>query len=723
LSGLSQRKNILHIMLYQINDYEVLIMQNIMADPLPLNKIKLPLSFVANNGQEDSRAHFTTSLKNQRIFFSSDRITLVELEAIEDSIPEDDDFPAPITEPDEPRNGVALELSFTNAYASLAPEGISQLPGHHHFYRGNDSTKWNHSVPHYKELRYPGVWDGVDLELSGSKDGLKMNWLLDSPSLASSIRLHWAGADSLEIDTTGNLLVHHAMGTLTDLAPIAYQEIEGERKTVDCVYRLYGSFDLGFELIGSYMEDLPLIIDPIIAYATYLGGSSTDGCSGIAVDTQGCVYAVGYTNSINFPVTPGAFQTSNAGSTDVYVTKFSSDGSSLIYSTYLGGSGNDTGNAISLDAQDCAYVTGGTTSANYPITSGAFQTAAGGIFVSKLAADGESLVYSTFLGNAGSRALGIAVDFQGSAYVTGEGGIIPTTPGAFQTTSPNPVGSVGFISKFSNDGGSLIYSTYLGGSSSGYCTGIALDSYNYAYVTGLTGATDFPVTPGAFQTTLIGTGAFVTKLSTDGSTLVYSTFLSGSSYDASRSIAVDNHGHALVTGRTTSIDFPVTPNAFQITIGGGSDAFLTKLSSGGDSLIGSTYLGGSQHDDGFGITLDELGHVYVTGHTSSPNFPTTQNVLASELIGAPNSFISILSSDLAHLLVSYYLGGSGGDTGSSIALGSEGAVYTGGGTSSANFPVTPGAYQTTLNGSSDAYVTRTGFAFYRQASVNVTGYL
>ncbi|WP_051630036.1 DUF7948 domain-containing protein [Lacrimispora aerotolerans] len=697
-------------------------MQNIMTDPLLLNKIKLPLSFVANNGQEDSRAHFSTSIKNRRIFFSSDRITLVELEPIEESFPEPDDFPAPINEPDEPRNGVALELSFTNANASLAPEGISQLPGHHHFYRGNDSTKWNNGVPHYKELRYPGVWDGVDLDLSGSKDGLKMNWVLDKPDRISTIRLHWAGADSLEIDSTGNLLVHHALGTLTDLAPIAYQEIEGERKPVDCVYRLYDSFDLGFELIGSYMEDLPLIIDPIIAYATYLGGSLTDGCSGIAVDTQGCVYAVGSTNSIDFPVTPGAFQTSNAGGSDVFITKFSSDGSSLIYSTYLGGSGSDTGNAISLDTQDCAYVTGATTSANYPITSGAFQTTAGGIFVSKLAANGESLVYSTFLGNAGSRALGIAVDFQGSAYVTGEGGIIPTTPGAFQTTPPSSVSSIGFITKFSDDGGSLIYSTYLGGSSSGHCNGIALDSYNYAYVIGMTGSTDFPVTPGAFQTTLIGTGAFVTKLSTDGSALVYSTFLSGSSYDDGRSIAVDNRGHALVTGRTTSIDFPVTANAFQITIGGGSDAYLTKLSPGGDSLIGSTYLGGSQHDDGYGITVDELGHVYVTGHTSSPNFPTTQNVLASVLIGAPDSFISILSSDLAHLLVSYYLGGSGGDTGSSIVLGPEGAVYTGGETSSANFPVTPGAYQTTLNGTRDAYITKTGFVLYRQASVEIEGW-
>lgn len=703
-------------------------MQNIMADPLPLNKIKLPLSFVANNGQEDSRAHFTTSLKNQRIFFSSDRITLVELEPIEESIPELDDFPASINEPDEPRNGVALELSFTNAKASLAPEGISQQPGYHHFYRGNDSTKWNNGVPHYKELRYPGVWDGVDLELSGSKDGLKMNWVLDKPDRISSIRLHWAGADSLEIDSTGNLLVHHALGILTDLAPIAYQEIEGERKPVECVYRLYDGFDLGFELTGTYLENLPLIIDPILAYATYLGGSLTDQCRGIAVDSQGCAHVVGDTTSINFPVTPGAFQLTNAGGRDVFVTKFSSDGSSIIYSTYLGGSGTEYGYTLSLDTQGCAYVAGQTASANFPITPGAFQATAGGIFVTKLAVDGESLIYSTFLGGPGGRALGIAVDTQGCAFVTGQSGTVPTTSGAFQTILPSEAGIIGFVTKFSVDGSSLIYSTYLGGNGNGYFIDIALDAYNYAYVTGITNAADFPVTSGAFQTTPISLASTpsvtVSKLNIDGSALVYSTYLSGSGNDLPRAIAVDNTGCAYVTGRTASADFPVTPDAFQTAYGGGNDdVFLTKLSPGGNSLIGSTFLGGDLHDDGTGVTTDEQGHAYVTGHTLSSNFPTTPNVISSALEGTSDAFISVFSSDLKHLLISYYLGGIGGDSGWGIALGPKGAVYTAGATSSADFPVTTGAYQTTLNGSSDAYVTRTGIAFYRQVSVDITGYL
>ncbi|MBS5955557.1 MAG: SBBP repeat-containing protein [Clostridiales bacterium] len=923
-------------------------MQNIITDSKPLDHIKLPHSFIKNNGQEDSRALFTTAFKDRRFFFSSDRITSVELEPIEEHLPEPEDFPVPFHESGSEtlRNGVAVELSFVNAKSDLIPEGVLPQPGYHHFYKGNDSTKWSKCVPHYKELCYPAVWEGVDLEVSDSQDGMKMNWVLDRPDRASSIRLHWAGADSLEIDDTGNLLVHHALGTLTDLCPIAYQEIDGEREPVGCAYRLFGNYELGFELTGSYLENIPLIIDPILTYTTYLGGNltdeargiavdtegcayvtgttasvdfpvtpgafqttaggggdafvakfasnggsliystylggsggdvanaisldtqdcayvtgstlddnfpvtpgafqttklfvlvtgfitkfSTDGgsliystylggtrqdimngivvdaqgyayitgwtsspdfpvtpgvfqtnffagtafvtklaldgssliystflsgristygqhisvdslgnayitgfvlgnlggsltdqCRGIAVDTQGCAHVVGDTTSIDFPVTPGAFQTTNAGVSNVFVTKFSSDGSSLIYSTYLGGSGTDLGYAIALDAQDCSYVTGQTASANFPITPGAFQTTAGGIFVTKLAVDGDSLIYSTFLGSGGT-GFGIAVDSQGCSYVTGQGGTIPTTPGAFQTTLTAPVGSVGFITKFSDDGSDLIYSTYLYGNGNGYCQGIALDAYDYAYVTGITNASNFPVTPGAFQTTLTSNAVTVTKLAIDGSSLAYSTFLSGSSSDVARNITVDSQGCAYVTGRTASADFPVTPNAFQTTYGGGSDdVFLTKLSPGGNSLIGSTFLGGDLHDDGFGVALDEYGHAYVTGHTQSSNFPITPNVISSALEGASDAFISIFSSDLTNLIVSYYLGGSGGETGWGIALGPEGEVYTAGVTSSPNFPVTSGAYQTTLNGISDAYVTRTGIAFYRQVSVDIIGY-
>ena len=698
-------------------------MQNQRKDSIYLNKCKLPLSFIKNNGQEDQRVHFTTNYKGRRFFFSSDRITSVEVEPLEEQVPEPGHFPDDIVEPDQPRIGVALELSFTNANPDIIPEGVSQQEGYHHYLKGNDSLKWQNRVPHYKELRYNSIWDGVDLEIYAGQDGLKMNWLLDKPDSLSSIRLHWEGADRLELNEVGNLLIYHVLGTLTDLAPIAYQEIDGIKIPVDCAYQLYGVFDFGFELTGDYSTEVPIVIDPILQYATYLGGSSTDGGRGITVDSQGHAYVTGHTNSSDFPVTPGAFQPPTVGSENIFITKFSSDGGSLIYSTYFGSTGYNTVDSISLDTQNCAYVTGSTGGSDFPTTPNAYQTTPGRIFVTKLAANGESLVYSTYLGNGSDgEGTGISVDFQGCAYVAGltRSNVFPTTPGAFQTSFHPSTIVAGFVTKFSSDGESLIYSTYLSGGGYNYCNGIDLDAYGYAYVTGQAGS-DFPVTVGAFQTTSTSVSAFVTKLSTDGSALAYSTLLGGNGTTRGYRIVVDSNYSAYVTGDTASTNFPVTPNAFQTTFGGVVDAFVSRLSPSGESLIDSTYLGGGYEDYCTGITMDMQGHAYVKGTTFSPDFPTTPDVVPSTLMGSPSSFISIFSADLTNLLVSYYFGGSNASYGYAIAIGPEGAVYTTGSTSSADFPVTPGAYQSTLNGFSDAYVAKTGFAFYRQASVDLTG--
>jgi hypothetical protein len=311
------------------------------------------------------------------------------------------------------------------------------------------------------------------------------------------------------------------------------------------------------------------------------------------------------------------------------------------------------------------------------------------------------------------------VDSQGHAYVTGSTSDLnfPVTPGAFQTTKFGF--ESGFITKFSSDGGSLIYSTYLEGSNQDVINDIAVDAQGYAYVTGLTGSTDFPVTPGAFQTTFTGSSAFITKLALDGSGLIYSTFLSGSSSSNGQSISVDSFGNACVTGHTNSDGFPVTPGAFQTVYPGGSlSTFVSKLSPGGDSLIASTFLGGSLGSVGYGLTLDAQGRVFTTGFASSPGFPLTPDVIPSVLDGSSNIYISIFSADLTKLLVSYCLGSG---VGYSIATGAEGAVYATGQALSTGFPATPGAFQTSLNGTSDAFVTKTGFAFYRQASVEIDG--
>ena len=311
------------------------------------------------------------------------------------------------------------------------------------------------------------------------------------------------------------------------------------------------------------------------------------------------------------------------------------------------------------------------------------------------------------------------MDSQGHAYVTGSTSDLnfPVTPGAFQTTKFGF--ESGFITKFSSDGGSLIYSTYLEGSNQDVINDIAVDAQGYAYVTGLTGSTDFPVTPGAFQTTFTGSSAFITKLALDGSGLIYSTFLSGSSSSNGQSISVDSFGNACVTGRAYGDGFPVTPGAFQTVYTGGlSNTFASKLSPGGDNLIASTYLGGSANDLNLGGAIDAQGRIIATGYTSSPNFPLTPDVIPSLFEAGINIYISIFSSDLTKLLVSYTLGSGWGN---SIATGLDGAIYATGVTQSTELPATPGAYQTTLNGTRDAFVIKTGVAFYRQSSVEIEG--
>jgi hypothetical protein len=371
-----------------------------------------------------------------------------------------------------------------------------------------------------------------------------------------------------------------------------------------------------------------------LIYSTYLGGNGHDSDNSIAVDASGNAYVSGDTFSTDFPTTPGAFQTSfGTGSDHAFVTKLNATGTAMTYSTYLGGNDVDLCNGIAVDALGNAYVTGQTTSTNFPTTANAFQTTFGGgiydAFVTKLNASGTALTYSTYLGgNDVDLCNGIAVDALGNAYVSGRTSStnFPTTPGAFQSSFGT--GSAhAFVTKLNASGTALIYSTYLGGNGSDEARGtIALDGSGNAFVSGETSSTNFPTTPGAFQTSF-GTGsldAFVTKLNASGTALVYSTYLGGNDADSCEGIAVDALGNAYVTGITLSTDFPTTPDAFQTTFGGGfNDAFITKLNGTGTALIYSTYLGGNDLDVGHGITVDGSGNAYVTGLTASTNFPTT----------------------------------------------------------------------------------------------------
>jgi len=479
---------------------------------------------------------------------------------------------------------------------------------------------------------------------------------------------------------------------------------------------------VGFE-VGKYDASRPLYIDPLI-YSTYLGGANVDSGSGIAVDGAGNAYVVGYTSSIDFP-TVSPLQPANGGGYDVFVSKINPTGSALVYSTYLGGSGNDSGYGIAVNSAGDAYITGSTSSANFPVTPGAFQVSYGGgsesAFVTEVGPSGSSLVYSSFLGGSGGAAgMGIVAGGRGDAYVTGTAGSgFPVTPGAFQTACCGA-----FVAKMNSTGTALVYSTYLGGSGDiGY--GVAVDGSANAYVTGVTTDKSFPVTAGAFQTVCNGPGprgckdAFVSVLNPTGSGLVYSTLLGGSGNSGSHggnfgtAIAVDSSGDAYVTGYTGSNDFPLL-NAFDSEYGGDGDGFVAKFNPTGSALIYSTYLGGANFDQGQGIAVDASGDAYVTGATSSHDFPTTPG--AFQFLCKPGgrnpcpgySFVTVIGPS-GTLLYSTYLGGAsrlydGGGYG--IAVDSAGDTYVTGNTSSANFPVSPSAPQTTYAGDIDAFVTK-----------------
>jgi len=481
--------------------------------------------------------------------------------------------------------------------------------------------------------------------------------------------------------------------------------------------------------VATYDRTHPLVIDPVLSYSTYLGGSGNDFASGIAVDAAGNAYVTGSTDSTNFPTTAGAFA-GVTGSSDAFVTKLDPSGSTLVYSTYLGGSGDDVARGIAVDASGNAYVTGQTSSPDLP-TANAFQPVfVGGPadlgpagpydgFVTKLDSTGSTLLYSTYLGgNDADVSFAVAVDASGNAYVAGwtRSSDFPTTPGAFAVSRTGADDA--FVAKLDPTGSALVYSTFLGGSNNiktanPLDTGraIAVDGSGSAYVTGYTYSSDFPTTAGAFQT-IFGSGAFghvafVTKLDPAGSALVYSTFLGGTSgIDEGLGLAIDAGGNAYVTGVTLSSDFPTTPGAFQSVSGGARDAFVTKLNPAGSLLVYSTYLGGGKHDLASAIAVDAAGNAFVAGTTGpledgcnssfpcTDDFPTTAGAVQPVYGGGfRDAFLATLDSSGSALIFSTYLGGSGNDSGIGIALDSGANAYIAGATASSNFPTTAGAFQ------------------------------
>jgi hypothetical protein len=583
------------------------------------------------------------------------------------------------------------------------------------YFVGNDSNKWKPDLSAYDLVSLGEVYRGIELKLYAHGNNVEKLFYVRPQADPRNIKLAIAGAKKITTNKDGNLVVGTNLGEVRFSKPVAYQEIDGNRKVVEAAYVVCGK-GYGFS-VGDYDMTKDLVIDPTLLYSTFLGGGSYDNGSSVAVDSSGNAYVTGNTNSTNFPTTAGAYQTTNAGGYDAFITKINAAGTALVYSTYLGGStGDEYCNSIAVDSSGSAYVTGFTNSTDFPTTAGAFQTANLGsndVFVTKINAAGNALIYSTYLGGTSiDQSNSIAVDSSGSAYVTGytQSTDFPTTAGTYQTTSAgsNDV----FVTKINTAGTSLVYSTYLGGSGSDQGLSMDVDSSGNAYVTGNTNSTDFPTTAGTYQTASAGSGdAFVTKINTAGTSLVYSTYLGGSGSDRGLSMAVDSSGSAYVTGDTSSSNFPTTAGAVQTTYAGHAglnDAFVTKINAAGDALVYSTYLGGTDYDQGLSMAVDSSGNAYVAGYTQSSNFPTTPGAVQASFGGVGDAFVTKINAAGDAFVYSTYLGGTYSDSSHSIAVDTSGNAYVTGETNSTGFPTTAGAYQTTLAGSYNAFVTKIG---------------
>ncbi len=638
----------------------------------------------------------------------------------------------------------ALRIALVGANPAPQLAGLEELPGKSNYFIGNDPKKWRTGVPAYAKVQYKQVYPGVDLVYYGNQRELEYDFVVRPGADPKVIRLAVVGGGTvrpqlgavreppLRIDADGDLVIETDGGELRFRKPLVYQvetdnrksEIQN-RKLLDGRYVLRASnrkskiqdqtYEVSFE-VAAYDPRKPLIIDPVLSYSSYLGGTATDSGTSIAVDSSGNAYITGSTFSTDFPFTAGVVQPAIGGGTclsgsasrpcfDVFVTKLNPTGSALVYSTYFGGTGEDFGSGIAVDGAFNAYVTGTTSSTNFPTTLGAFQTALKGLgssdaFVTKLSPNGSALVYSTYLGGSGTdTSSGIAVDSSGSAYVTGStsSNDFPVTLGSFQVI-PGGGATDAFVVKMKPDGSDRVYASFLGGKGTETGFGIAVDALGNAYVTGETASTDFPTTGGVVQAAFGGgtTDAFVTKVSPDGSTKVYSTFLGGSDNDRGTAITVDSSGSAYLTGFTNSINFP-TASPLQAKAGTPPDAFVTKLNATASALVYSTFLGGSGGDLGNGIAVDSSGNAYVAGQTGSPDFPVASPI-ETAISGGLDAFVTEINAAGSALLFSSYLGGSGPDGGNGIALDASGNIYVTGTTSSTDFPTIVGSFQTSNAG-------------------------
>ena len=699
---------------------------------------KLPLVFEANQGQADSQVKFLFRGRGYTAFLTSGSMVL-SLRPTN---------AAPITPKDDgatasrvlPASTSTIQFRLTGAAKNPAVVGEEQYLGRVNYFIGNNSAKWHTKVPTYGRVRYKNLYPGIDLVYYGNHEQLEYDFAISAGADPGLIQFEIKGASQMETDAEGNLVLQTGSGELRFQCPVVYQESNGQRVPVEGTYILKDATHIGFQ-VAAHDASKPLVIDPVLVYSTYLGGSGDEQAGGIAVDTAGNVYLAGSTDSTDFPLT--TLGTLSAGNTHVFVAKLDATGSNLIYADYLGGDSQDYGYALALDSANNVYVTGNTSSADFPMVNpfqGTYPGSSNG-FLSKISPDGSTLSYSTYFGGNGSDTpSSVAVDAEGDMIIAGftSSTNLPVANAYQPTVSANPggmFGDYGFLTKFSPNGSSLIYSTYFGGSSnlplncggtpcwtppSSSILGMVIDTTGNAYVTGTTNTYNFPVTSGAYQTTDstqqgMDTVGFVSKFNLSGS-LQYSTYF----YDPNGQItelmalAVDGTGSIYATGITIGNGtLPITSTGIcdpSVYSSACDYTFVTKFDPAGATLLYSTYLGPNNNAIPQAIALDRSNDAYVLGFTGSGAFSMANGI---EGFSNENDVLLVeIDPTASTQLFATYLGGSGNDqpAPAGMVIDASNNVYVAGTTDSSDFPVTQAAFQGVSEGNTDAFILKIGAA-------------
>ncbi len=654
---------------------------------------QLPLAFVPNAGQADPDTVFQTQALGGSVALDAGGVAL--------ALPSAGARPA------------ALRVAFVGARPGVAVEGHEPQPGVVNIYQGSDPARWRAGLPTYAAVVYRGLYPGVDLRYDGASARLKGTYELAAGADPAAIRWRYDGAGRVRLDpASGDLLIALAgrPHSLAERAPVAWQDVAGQRRAVPVRYRLASDGSVGFAL-GAYDPALPLTIDPTLEYSSYLGGAGQDRLSAVALDAEGNIVVSGTTASSDFPTAPAATPDQGRVDDTVFVTKLNAAGNRLIFSTLFGGGGRDLGRGASLDSGGRIAVVGETQSADMPAVAGLDQTLGGtaDAFAAVFSPEGR-LEFSTYLGGtANESGQDVAFDSERALVVVGS-----TASADFPTERPRQADIAGnedlFVTKISPDRRSFVFSTYFGGALLDKPSAVAVDRSNAIVIAGLTESADLPIGAAALQPDYKGdTDGFVIGLDPSGASLRFGTYLGGAAVDAVEDVALDQAGAVYLAGWTFSADFPVAGALQPLPAEPESrDGFAASLSADGTSLRFSTYLGGSADDRAYAVAVAADGAVVVAGDTLSDDFPLAEAVQASPG-GGRDAFVSSIRPDGAALRFSTYLGGSKDETTPRLAVDPQSTIVVAGTTASDDLPtLRPLQPQPAAASGSDTFLARIG---------------